>query len=171
MKDLCNFLEKAVDGIRGKIGKEIKRSKCKTFEDFVNICETSGDNHKSVTMGTSDFYERPRNNKLVTMPKLADIVSVQFRKGESKMFYKTDFTAQYQSVEFLQQKCINPNYGHTPFPQTKTEKRDIAQKKNDDILAILKGVSSEKRKYWENLGVNDLSVDLCHAREAGEGTA
>ena len=78
-------------------------------------------------MDTSDFYEftkasRSRNNKLATMPKLADIVSVQFRKGESKMFYKTDFIGQYQSVEILQQKFINTN-GHTSFPQTKTEKR------------------------------------------------
>ena len=41
----------AADGIHGKIGREIKkRSKCETFEDFVNICETSGDNHKSLTM-------------------------------------------------------------------------------------------------------------------------
>ena len=85
-------------------------------------------------LDTSDFYEltkrlvRSRNNKFVTMPKLADIFSVQFRKDESKMFYKTDFTAQYLFVEFLQQKFINTN-GHTSFPQTINRKKRYHPKK------------------------------------------
>ena len=86
------FLEKGhtfmrFDSVHGSIGKSLKSEELvPDFDDFVELCSRSSKSIKSVVLHSNDMYKfvdghRCRSNKKVTLPKLACIVAVQFRKN------------------------------------------------------------------------------------------
>lgn len=153
------------DSVHGSIGRKMK--KCPeicTFPDFVDLCDKSGAKIKPITMQYHDFYEfedghRNRQSKNITLPLLASISVAEFRKGSRTMFFKQGFEGDYQEVDFLK-----PKFRLDVTPPTKNQPRGIPGVKRQNILKLADSFASAtaaaKRKFWQEIPVNDGNVDL-----------
>ena len=160
------YLEKGhtymkADSIHGSIGKKMKTEKqIVNFQDFVDICSHAGKHILPVVMKVTDFrdfvgQQRTRKTKKCTLPLLADICVANFKKGSRALNFKTDFDRQYQSVDFLK-----PKFSETALPERKFQMRGIPSGKKDEILKLLDGVPSSKKRFWLDLPSNDGIADL-----------
>ena len=70
-------------------------------------------------------------------------------------------------MDFLKKKFIKSRKWKR-LPETITKNRGISTSKRDGILSCLTNVDLQKRRVWENIPINDKSVDLTICRDAGE---
>ena len=152
----------AADSIHGVIGKKMRACpEIISFKDLTNLVENSSKKTTVVNMNVNDFYDfkagqRARNSRKVQIPKLCDIVEVKFVKESRLMYFKcTHDTNEYEGVDFLK-----PRYPLTPFPEQIRVPRGITSKKKQGILRILGHVDALKRKFYDELFVNDQVEDL-----------
>ena len=172
------YLEKghtfmAADGIHGEIGKQLKKDKnIVNFDDFVKVCRKGSKTCKTIEIDISDFYLFPRGNKcrsskVDTMPLLEEVVGVKFIKGSTAMMTKTSFLDESKTVHFLNKKFLNSGALKT-FPTPLDRCKGIPSNKKEGIIRVLKGISEEKRRFWNDLCVDDGVVDLVNCRENKE---
>ena len=102
------------------------------------------------------------------MPLLENIIEVQFKKGSSMLHYKETFLdVNYKTVDFLQ-SSFKKQGGLKTFPAPTKERRGISQSKRDKIINTLKGVPQSTHTFWENIPLNEKSLDLCCSRDVLE---
>ena len=108
-----------------------------------------------------DFKSYQSKAKDTNYPNLSEISEIQFRKGETKMFWKTSFgESDYQSGEFLQKKFRNQCLKEIPI-KSKGHARGVNKKKKDDILKkLVEMMPKNRRSFWESLPENEASEDL-----------
>jgi len=119
--EICiKFLERGhtfmkADSVHGLIGMKMKKTaEILTFDDFVELCNKAGKKIKPVILSEHDFYnfvpmQRARKTTNVTLPLIADICQVCFKKGSRKLLYKCTFTEEYSEVDFqdlMQTLCL-----------------------------------------------------------------
>ena len=92
-------------------------------------------------------------------PKLENVHVVMFKRGSNKIFWKTKHSQeQFHEVQFLQKKYIKSlgndfKCSEQPRGVKTTKKEEI----NSTLCPFLK---PSRRQFWENLPINDDSVDL-----------
>ena len=152
------------DSVHGVLGRKLKKTpNVYTFEDFVELCATSGKSFKPTVMHFDDFYHftdghRARQSKKVTIPTLSQIAVVTFQKGSRSLWYKSEFDGdETTEVDFLR-----PKFDINVIPEKKDSARGITKKKKDVILKLASSFPPAKKKFWLDLPVNDASSDLVH---------
>ena len=108
-----------------------------------------------------DFKSYQSKAKDKNYPNLSEILKIQFRKGETKMFWKTSFgESDYQPGEFLQKKFRDQCLKEIPI-KSKGHARGVNKKKEDDILKkLVEMMPKTRRSFWESLPENEAREDL-----------
>ena len=99
------------------------------------------------------------NTKGNIMPLLEDVVEVKFVKGCPAMETKTTFLGVCKKMDFVKRKFLQSGALNT-FPVPLDRCRGIPSKKKEGIIRVLKGTCEEKRKFWDDICVDDTAVDL-----------
>ena len=149
---------------------ELAMKKMDKVYDFVDFIECVDAHGKSVVMNVSDFYlwesglSQGKASK-GSRPLLKDVSVVQFRRGSTQMYFKRRHDQEFfEETDFLQKKVKKVI---SQMPKVQTEKRGISSKKKNAILKDLGPLIASKRRstFFENLSVNEESVDLTDCRE------
>jgi hypothetical protein len=155
----------SADSFHAKVEKTMRKpGKAKAdagvynFHDFKNVIKSSGGVAKEMT--PSDFIEYPngKSNSMPSVPLLASICMMQFRKGTTELFWKSSFDdEEFMHTEFLLKKFVGR---YTTFP-CKQSPRGLEPTKLKDIIKKLCPLMPEaKRKFWEEMTENEDSADL-----------
>jgi len=70
-----------------------------TFDDFVELYQTSSKTITSIVLEYTDFYKF--SGKRTKMPLFGKVCEVKFSMGSRTMIYKDDFDDPYTDVDFL----------------------------------------------------------------------
>ena len=132
-----------------------------TFQDFVQCVNKNG---IAVEMRSHDFHDYRKylsSGKDTHYPKLNDIVVAQFRRGSTKLFWKTSHTeVDYKSGEFLQKKFRKRVWVGVNDPK-KSGARGVQTSKK---MTILKNIGplipACCLEFWRDLPENEKSADL-----------
>ena len=152
----------SADSFHHQVEDKIRRKKyLYDFNDYVDCVDSAG---KALLMRPEDFFDfRSYQSKAkdINYPNLSEISEIQFRKGETKMFWKTSFgESDYQSGEFLQKKFRDQCLKEIPI-KSKGHARGVNKKKKDDILKkLVEMIPKNRRSFWESLPENEASEDL-----------
>ena len=98
---------------------------------------------------------------------MEEVVEIKFVKGSTAMMIKTSFLGERKTVHFLKKKFLNSGALKT-FPTPLDRCRGIPSKTKEGIIRVLKGISEENRKFWNDHCVDDSVVDLVNFREKEE---
>ena len=161
------YLEKghtfmAADSFHARVESELRKMQnVYDFEDFKTAINQHG---IAVPMDIQDFslWENGVSSaKFTRKPVLADLYVVQFRKGCTEMYWKTDMDShQWEEGDFLKKKTASRllrGVGFTP----RSTPRGIPQNKKREIETKLCSLMPEcRRVFWNDLSVNDNSDDL-----------
>ncbi|XP_055527573.1 uncharacterized protein LOC129720163 [Wyeomyia smithii] len=139
-----------------------------TFSDFVECVKQSNNETKPpvTVMSCTDFFQpsialKPSVlNKLKPRPKLAEIKQIRFTRGCFEFSYKTSFGLEFKKVKLftqLQLKCVqNPKFSlESTFQYNKTDRGIEKVRKEHISKKLCPLMPTEKRRFWENLHVND----------------
>ena len=152
----------SADSFHARVESELRRMKnVYDFEDFVAAINQHG---IAVSMNVEDFsfWENGASSaKFTVKPILADVSVVQFRRGYTKIFWKTSMDDdEWQVGDFLKKKTASLLLGGYRFP-SRSSPRGIPQNKKNEIeskLCALMPVG--RRAFWSALSVNDNYDDL-----------
>lgn len=153
----------SADSFHHQIEKEMRAKKnVYDFNDFEHIIASKG---YMLLMSEGDFLDwengvsqgKFADNK----PLLANVQVLQFRKNETKMFWKESHEeSEFKSAEFLKKK-ISSKILKGQFPRTLQEPRGItSSKKNGIVVKLAPLMPPNRREFWCSLYVNDESNDL-----------
>ena len=155
------------DSLHGSFGSKLKaKEEIIDFAAFSNICRLSRKNIRCVHMTNDNFFDidsevRSQKTKAgKNMPYLEEIVEVEFRRNDRKLWFKKSFSEEYIPCEFLIAKCKVNDF---PARRTNNQKDQTYQK--EDILELLRLTPSVNRSLWESLHVNDSVKDLMDSNE------
>ena len=156
----------SADNFHRNVEKEMKAmDKVYDFDDFIKCVENVG---IAQILDFTDFYNfesglSEGKASKTSRPLLANVKEVEFRKGSLNMFYKCFEDDEFREANFLKAKTKK---SISDMPLRRTEKRGICEKKKSEILKNLSTVfPATRRSFFENLLVNDDSVDLMTERE------
>ena len=116
-------------------------------------------------MSEGDFFEWENSVSQGSFasgkPLLCNVQVVQFRKNETKMFWKENHEeASFKSAEFLKKK-IASKIEKSIFPRIHSEPRGITSAKKDGIVSKPVPIMPQNRhRFWSFLFVNENSKDL-----------
>ncbi len=123
-------------------------------------------------MKCTDFYDYPKGlsqaKYAAKKPKLENCQVVKFSRGSPKMFWKVNHSdKKFNSSLFLQKKYVT-DIGRNNFVQC-VENRGVKSSKKENIIEVLCPHMKERSKsFWQNLFVNESSVDLVTERDPSE---
>ena len=98
------------DAVHGMIKKIKKSDTLYTFENFVNLCTSAGQNILPVYLQICDFDDfkakiLSSQTKMLILPKLGSLCEVKFVKGSKCMYYRDSLkTEEFQQTPFLKAK-------------------------------------------------------------------
>ena len=157
----------AADNIHGTIGKKMRQmNEIIDFRELTQVV-SSAKNIEVVQMQLPDFYEFTAANKArtarnITLPILADIREVHFVRESRLMYYKVSHdSTEYEGVDFLRAK-----FNVEQFPKSHNRPRGITGKKKEGIIKLLTHVDGLKRKFYNDLAINEKAKDLVHSTDA-----
>ena len=158
------------DSLHGSFGKKLKaKDEIINFQSFSNICLLARKNVRCIHMTHENFFDFPsevRSRKTKagrSIPLLEEIVEVEFRKNDRKMYFKRSFADDYIPCDFLLSKCKVDE-----FPSRRTHNRGISSKKKEEIVELLRVTPSINRSFWESLAENNNVKDLMDSNELVE---
>ena len=136
--------------------------------DYYDFVQCVGNVGEVVHMHYDDFYlfEKGLSESKLSKssrPLLADVYVVEFRKGSKNMFYMLHNENDFKEADFLKVKTEN-NVSEKP-PQQKSNRGINSKKKNGLIKKILPLLPENRRKFYEELPINEDAVDLVYQRE------
>ena len=131
------------------------------FQEFVDCINKSG---IAVEMKPSDFIDYKKYlsaAKDTEYPLLSNVVEVQFRKGFTKMFWKTSFDeSDYKSGEFLQKK-FRARVEDGQADKSNNAARGVQTAKKQSILQNIGPlIPAGRAEFWMNLPESEVSADL-----------
>ena len=161
------YLEKghtfmSADSFHAQVEKGMRKKKniC-DLDDFIKIVDSKG---TAVEMTHLDFYlfeNGVSSGKCTHRPLLSSVCSCMFKKGSSKMFWKTSFDDQeYQSGEFLKKKVAASLLKGVLVPVQRGPRGISATKKQDIIDKLCPLMPSNRSTFWRNLPIDDNVPDL-----------
>jgi len=162
------FLEKghtfmSADSYHAQVESAMRKMKnLYDFGDFQSAVARYG--AKVLTMEVNDFvlWENGMSTaKFTKKPNLSDVQEIQFRKGETKLFWKKNMDdAEYEEGEFLKKKTAAHIQREVPY-QSAQMPRGITTRKKDELRSKLCPLMPvNRREFWNSLVVNDESADL-----------
>ena len=152
----------SADSFYYQVEDKIRRKKyLYDFNDYVDCIDSVG---KALLMRPNDFFDfksYQSKAKDTNYPNLSQISEIQFRKGETKTFWKTSFgESYYQSGEFLKKNFCDHCLKEIPI-KSKGHARGVNKKKKDDILKkLVEMMPKNSHSFWESLPENEASEDL-----------
>ena len=147
----------------------LKRRYLYEFNDYIKVVNLCGN---AMEMSHEDFYDfrnYKSNGKDTNDPLIDDISVVQFRKINTRIYWKTSLEkSEFKSGPFLQKKFCDI-CRKKRLPRKKGIPRGVNKGKKDDILLKLLNLMPEnRRKFWEtlpeSLDSEDLSNNLEHLK-------
>lgn len=152
----------SADSVHGNIDRKMTRNQSIfDFEDFKTIVLQARSHIKVLEPNVHyDWPKKKRSPRLNNDPlkdfQLSSIVKVKFVRGSRHMLYKTSFSDDFASLDFIVKK-----FDVTVWPKTIDGPRGIKTSKKEEILAKLVHLMPDSRKqFWYDLPVNDASPDL-----------
>lgn len=151
----------AADGLHGKIEQMFRKmGDVQDFNDFITGCKQASRRMDVIDMKLSDFYQHQtkiKTGKASGMPNLREIVSLKFLRGETEIFYKTDFRAE----EYLRTGIIKKNATIILNKNSISTPRGL---KDDKKIAIIEQLvpkmKPSRREFWMTLPENVNAEDL-----------
>jgi len=151
----------SVDSFHASVEKSIKQKV--NIYDFSDFLDAVNKNGVSVEMQPADFADWPNGQssaKFTRKPLLKDVSEVQFRRGESKMFWKRSFEEPiHEEGEFLKKnvaRCVLKS----SLPINRTTARGICSSKKADVAKLCPLMPANRTDFWKTLPENAKAVDL-----------
>uniref|UniRef100_UPI00358ECCF5 dynein axonemal heavy chain 8 n=1 Tax=Myxine glutinosa TaxID=7769 RepID=UPI00358ECCF5 len=162
-----NYFEKghtfmSADAFHAQIERGMRSKKnIYDFADFVEVVDNSG---AASQMGPADFslWENGMSSAGFTdKPVLRTVHVAQFRRGSSKIYWKTSIEDDdFSCGEFLKKKVAEKLLKGQRFP-SRNSARGIPSNKKDDILKKLCPLMPPNRcQFWRDIAENQASQDL-----------
>lgn len=149
-------LKHALSAYHAKVELAMRKMKnLYDFGDFVAAVERHG--AKAICMEPNDFVtwrNEMSTAKFTKKQVLSDVQEVQFRKGSTKIFWKTDMdNADYEEGEFLEKKtAMKISHGAYSSHETLQAPRGISREKKQDLISKLCPIMPENRRaFWNSL--------------------
>ena len=96
-------------------------------------------------------------------PKISEIVEVLFKRGSTRLSWKTDFDKDFREAEFLQTNLVKLiQKGMWPMFDVKYPNgpKGVGKLKKESIIANLCPLMpSESRNFWKDLEESNISDD------------
>ena len=151
----------SADSYHHLVEEEIRKKKRLYNQDFVDCANKRG---VAVQMVPEDFFDYKKEKgcgKDIKCPYISDISVVQFRRGSTKLFWKSSFLeVDFLGSEFLELKTRKRWMTWNLCP-SKGKPRGITLSKKVEILRKLSiFMKSDRIKFWEDIPANELSKDL-----------
>lgn len=114
-------------------------------------------------MSCEDFYDwkdlsSPTKLKKNPEYRLQNMVSIEARRGEEKLFFKKRHTEEFKAMDFLQVKALKHGI---PMPTPRNKNKCISSKKKKDIIDnLLKLMPENRHLFWTLLEESDTMKDL-----------
>lgn len=148
----------AADQFHHQVELSLKRKhKVYDFDDFSEAVQQANSSKVNVIklqlsqcFSFTDITSKYRLHKAKVY--LRDIVCLFFQRGEKSIFYKNQFTDEYQELKDI----FNMKYikGSLPKPVTRTEYRGICAERKNALVSKLKNhIPDNRMKFWEDLPV------------------
>ena len=158
----------SADSFHHRAEQETLKKHLEGFQDFFGIVETCG---QSIVMNYHDFFKihwgLSQAKYTASKPKFEDIQSVKFDKGSERMFWKRSHTQEeFYIAQFLQRKLIK-SLGND-FQQTEKSQGVSTSKKEDIVTTLCPHLKGSRQLFWQNLPINDETVDLIANRDLSE---
>ncbi|XP_072172310.1 uncharacterized protein [Diadema setosum] len=159
----------AADSIHGSITKKFNnRSAIHDFGDFVDVMQSSRKDMTCQAIDHTSMYLFEDQSRKVGKFRLRDARVVQFRRGSLNLFAKSSHEELcFKEIDFLkkgprkemtaimtQRESLLDNVTTMALP------RGISQSKKDELLKLVRAVPQHKKRFFENLPVNDQAADL-----------
>ena len=130
------------------------------FQEFVDILDIDG---KAILMKASNFINFPRgvskHSQFTKDKPMLDRISIaKFIRGNTKLFWKESFGANFKSAEFLQKKLSRMIiHGTHIFPELYPKgERGVPLSRRDDIFKKLVALMpANRRLFWQHIDVNN----------------
>lgn len=152
-----------------------KAKKVYDFSDFIDCVQLANSGKVIVKpMEINNFHKYKDHSSQYKLKKceertyIKDIVCVEVQRKSMNLFVKTDHdNSNMTEIDFLKTKLIKQY--NIPEPETNQKARGITQERKTGILKKLGDLIPQNRLlFWENLPVNEESVDLTETREPQE---
>ena len=154
----------AADSFHHQVEEAIKKRKfLYNFSDFVSAVQSKG---KVDVMLPTDFKmytkELSYGKKGVNYPSLATVREVMFKKGSTRMYWKTDLREhEYKAGEFAKKEYRQFIMRGKPHIKRKMECRGVQTEKVQSIIKTIGPlIPSDSLKFWHELQVRNESPDL-----------
>ena len=151
------------------VEKEMKAAEVHDFKGFTKCVIRAGD---AIDMDLLDFKQYTNGlsqgkQSKSTRPLLCNVAVVEFRKGSTNMFFKTEHDApKFQECDFLTKKLKSMFMKRSYCAASRSSPRGIPASKKNAILSKLGNLMPEnKLKFFENLAEMDV-VDLIDEDDA-----
>ena len=153
----------SADSFHHQIEKAMRMQKnVYDFDDFEKIIQSKG-NVLPMTEGDFRDWENgvSQGQFAAEKPLLCNVQVVQFRKNETKMYWKESHEdSEFRSACFLKKKTA-AKIQKGMFPRTHMEPRGISSSKKEGITTKLVPLMPHNRhSFWNSLFVNESSTDL-----------
>ena len=108
-----------------------------------------------------DYIKEKGSGKVIKCPYISDISVVQFRRGSTKLFWKSSFL----EVDFLESELLKLKtricwMTWNPCPSKGKARGITLTKKEEILLKVSKFKESDRIKFWEDIPAKELSKDL-----------
>ena len=150
----------SADNFHKDVEKEMNAMKnVYDFQDFQNCVSRAGD---ATLINVTEFYDFEKGlseskASKETCPLLHEVVSVEFRKGSTSLFYKRNHDDhEYSECNFLKKKIVR-KIGDREYSVThKTEPRGIQAEKKKHILQKLGSLlPSDRKQFYKDIPASD----------------
>ncbi|CAH2088927.1 unnamed protein product [Euphydryas editha] len=167
----------SADNFHHQVENQLKKAqKVYDFSDFIDCVQLANSGKVNVKpMEISDFYKYKDHSSQYKLKKcekrtyLKDIVCIEVQRNSMKLFAKTTYDDNNMiEIDFLKTKLVKEST-IIPEPERNQKARGITQERKTGILRKLSNIIPHNRLlFWENLPVNEESVDLTENREPQE---
>ena len=141
------------------------------FQEFIDCVNDKG---TAILMQPEDFIDfknEKGNSKDVHSPWIANISEVQFRRNETKIFWKSSFTDEdYQESEFLKLKFRKQCKNRLPCPRKGRARGINAAKKEQIVKKLLPLIDQNRVGFWLDMPCDSNSADLSISMEHLQST-
>ena len=131
------------------------------LDDFIKIVDSKGTAVEMTHLDVYLFENGVSSGKFTDRPLLSSVCSCMFKKGSSKLFWKTSFDDQeYQSGGFMEKKVAASLLKAVLVPVQRGPRGISATKKQDIIDTLCPLMPSNRSTFWGNLPIDDNVPDL-----------
>lgn len=162
----------SADNFHHQVENQLQRAKkVYDFADFIDCVQLANSEKVNVKpMEVSDFCKYLDHSSQYKLKKceeriyLKDVVCVEAHRHNMNLFVKTAHDGNVIEIDFLKAKLIKQF--SIPDAVQNTMPRGITQDRKAGILRKLSDIIPKNRlQFWQNLPVNDDSIDLIERRE------